>query len=353
MRRISLAALAVLVCVILVVNTRLDQNVQFQYGEIADTAEDTVPTETSAPLTLQVIGDVFLGRAVERLMNSYGPLYPTASLAPEWTSGDIVLGNFEAAIPAEHVPTPDFGFQFSVPESYLESLHALNVTHLSLANNHSTDFGVAGHQNTQLALEAAGFTAWGGSVAGTSSVTYVAHEQSQVAIVALSDVGVDLQVQTAIDRVREAAENASYVMVYMHWGTEYEAASNAEQQQLARVLVDAGASSIVGHHPHVVQEVDWYQGVPIFYSLGNFIFDQYFSTEVQEGLWLTITLDATSVTYDLKPITSIGSRSQPRRMSGYEREVWLEELSTRSHSSLQSAIGSGRITQTLNQGLQN
>ncbi len=107
-----------------------------------------------------------------------------------------------------------------------------------------------------------------------------------------------------------------------------------------------GAEAVIGHHPHVVQDIELYKGVPIFYSLGNFIFDQYYSTEVQEGLWVEMEVAAdNSVEYTLKGVTSIGSWSAPRFMSAYENDVFLQTLAKKSTKSIYEQIESGKITQ--------
>ena len=106
---------------------------------------------------------------------------------------------------------------------------------------------------------------------------------------------------------------------------------------------DRGADAIIGHHPHVVQDIQVYQGVPVFYSLGNFVFDQYFSSAVQEGLLLKLTLTEAGANYELIPTTSIGSRSRPQLMSPYEREHFLTGLATRSAPKLRTQIHSGYL----------
>jgi len=90
--------------------------------------------------------------------------------------------------------------------------------------------------------------------------------------------------------VARAREIADTVVVSLHWGEEYETKHNAGQTRVARLLVDAGANIVIGHHPHVVQEIERYNGGLIAYSLGNFIFDQNFSEETGKGLVLLVTL---------------------------------------------------------------
>jgi poly-gamma-glutamate synthesis protein (capsule biosynthesis protein) len=85
-------------------------------------------------------------------------------------------------------------------------------------------------------------------------------------------------------------QHADLVVVSLHWGIEYEQHSTTSQQLFARALIDAGADLVVGHHPHVVQEVEEYKGRYIAYSLGNFVFDQDFSLETMRGLMLEVSV---------------------------------------------------------------
>ncbi|HEU4677799.1 MAG TPA: CapA family protein, partial [Candidatus Paceibacterota bacterium] len=87
------------------------------------------------------------------------------------------------------------------------------------------------------------------------------------------------------------------------------------QERLAKELVDDGADLVIGHHPHVVEDVALYRGKPVFYSLGNFVFDQYFSTDVMEGLGVTLTLENEYADYALTGYATMESRSAPYVMS--------------------------------------
>src|SRR3989344_2767441 len=89
--------------------------------------------------------------------------------------------------------------------------------------------------------------------------------------------------------VAQAKEQSDIVIVSFHFGEEYQIESNQHQKNSARSAVDAGASLVIGHHPHVVQEIESYNGGYIAYSLGNFIFDQFFSEETMGGLLLKVT----------------------------------------------------------------
>jgi gamma-polyglutamate biosynthesis protein CapA len=94
-----------------------------------------------------------------------------------------------------------------------------------------------------------------------------------------------------IDRVvRRAVLETDILLVSFHFGDEYQTTSNARQRLLARAAVDAGADAVIGHHPHVAQEVEEYHGAVIAYSLGNFVFDQRFSEDTSRGMLLELDI---------------------------------------------------------------
>ena len=131
------------------------------------------------------------------------------------------------------------------------------------------------------------------------------------------------------------------MIVFLHWGEEYQLISSSSQRKLAHSLIDAGADLIIGSHPHVVQEIEKYKGKLIFYSLGNFIFDQYFSRETQKGLAVSLELYPSRIIYKLYPYTLF--HSQPKLMNEKEREWFLNNLAEKSSADLRSQIKNGII----------
>ena len=95
--------------------------------------------------------------------------------------------------------------------------------------------------------------------------------------------------------IKTAKEKADLVIVSFHFGEEYQTKSNSLQKFWAHLSIDSGADLVIGHHPHVVQEIEEYRGKYIAYSLGNFIFDQGFSKETMEGLLLKVIIENTKI----------------------------------------------------------
>lgn len=290
------------------------------------------------------VGDVLLARSIERLMHSYGVEYPYSQLPP-LPSRTLLVGNFESAVPAQHVPTPDFQVTFSVHRHMLSGLSQYGFTHLGLANNHALDFGMDDYVHTQQQLRSASTTPFGDPHRlSTSSIAFLELSSSTVALIGIHAVD-SFPTEADVEQVLTYADTVSDAQVaYVHWGIEYQPYHSRAQERFARLLVAYGIDLVVGHHPHVVQDVALYEGVPVFYSLGNFIFDQYGNKDTEQGLILDVSFDGQEVQAALIPVSSEYSRGAPRVLSGFEKEQFLKNLAGRSAASLHDFIKAGVLT---------
>ncbi|MFH2018657.1 MAG: CapA family protein, partial [bacterium] len=108
--------------------------------------------------------------------------------------------------------------------------------------------------------------------------------------------------------VEKIKPKSDFIIANVHWGQEYQKTSNSLQRKLARELIDLGVDAIIGHHPHVVQEMEIYKNRPIFYSLGNFVFDQYFSEATQQELGVGLVFRDKSISAYVFPLQSVKSQ---------------------------------------------
>ena len=294
------------------------------------------------------VGDVMLARRVETYMVERGYDYPFKRIQKTLDAYDTVVGNLEVSIPEKHVSTPELTFRFSIPETFASQLARSGFTVLSLANNHTLDYGEEGLANTRAILRHSGIVSIGHPTRVTNkSVTFLDTEKGNISIIALHTTW-DVPLESTLSSVfAYAKEHSDLQIVTVHWGEEYVLEGNDSQRNLAHALIDYGADLVIGHHPHVVQHIEQYNGVPIFYSLGNFIFDQYWNEEVQEGLAVGMRIDESSVHYELIPVTSIDRRSSPRPMNRLERTLFLRVLAKRSTKDLTSDIQNGMIEVSL------
>lgn len=293
----------------------------------------------TAPEAIVFTGDMMLARYVERLATKNGDHYSFANFSSFLKRSDAVVTNFEASIPVSHTPTPDFTMRFSVPYRLAALLPEYNIQFASLANNHAYDFNEEGYINTQTQLARLGVTAFGHpSRIDNTAVAYVELSESTVAIVGIHTLYRQPEIEELTNVFTEAALRSDWQVAYVHWGNEYEQLHSNAQQAMAEQLVAAGADVIIGHHPHVVQDIAMIDGVPVFYSLGNFIFDQYFSTVVQEGLLVRLRFNTTEIDYELIPVTSKYSIAQPRLMSSSAAADFITKIRNRSNLSISDQL---------------
>lgn len=227
----------------------------------------------------------------ERKESDYFTCFSTGSLL----SYDIVSVNLETSVAkAEECQKSTKSIVFRTEPQYLKVFKNIGITHFNLANNHSYDCWKTGYSATKEHLQANGSNFFGEgrgdeSVVATQNIRWV-----KLAFIGLSDIEIRLNLKEKAALIKEWKDKWYVVIVNIHFGTEYQKKHNKTQENIAHTLVDNGAAIIIGHHPHVVQDSETYKGVPIYYSLGNFIFDQPFP-ETLEGLWLTYEITADGV----------------------------------------------------------
>ena len=275
----------------------------------------------SESATVLFVGDIMLGRNVENLMNLKGEEYPFAGSGDLLSKNDGVVANLEGPIMENSVHTVTNSLRFSFASTTAKLLALHNVVAVSLANNHAYDYGVAGFNETKKYLDENGISSAGLPYsAGADNIARRDIGGFPFVFAAFNFTHPSLDSGKALSLIKNLERKpGDFLVVMIHGGEEYATSSNAGQRKFYRAMIDAGADVVIGHHPHVVQEVEEYKGRPIFYSLGNFIFDQYFSKEVEEGLAVRLTLSSGEARYEIVPIRS--NRSQPEVVKGAPEKI--------------------------------
>ncbi len=289
------------------------------------------------------VGDVMLGRHVETLMRQEGAEYPYSGVAlHEFSSQPAVVANFESAIAPVHTQTAANTMRFSVDKAYLQSFGKY-VTHASLANNHSLDYGEEGYLNAVSLLEKESVSVFGHNTRiDAESISYLNTTRGRIALIgvnATQRIPEEFEITSVCNKAKRQSD---FQVMYIHWGDEYQSTHSDTQRVLAEVMVDECADLIIGHHPHVVQDIDLIKGVTVFYSLGNYIFDQYFSDDVKNGLVVSLQFDEVPGLL-LFPVSSSETKSVPKPIEREGRQKFLNDLAARSHPSLKIAIEFGKI----------
>ena len=290
----------------------------------------TTPTEQPPPkITLTIVGDVMLVRGVPD---------PVAALAPmreRLRSADLTVGNLEFTLSRNGAPQQPNDDSFGGTPALLGPLARAGFDALSLANNHTGDYETAALVETVRAFDDAPIEAFGAGedLAEAGRPAVLEAGGVRFAFVAFNAIGETPEAATGTpgalslqmpprtgpldagdlgrvtSAVRRADRAADVVVVLPHWGGNYTRVVDPAQRTVARRLVRAGADLVVGGHPHWVQRRERVEGVPVYYSLGNFVFDMDFMAETMEGVLLETTwrgtrlVDVEPVPYRLDPAT--------------------------------------------------
>ncbi len=282
------------------------QAVETQVGEAAEGETRT----KEAPYTLVAVGDIQLSRRVGQRIREKGWGYLFEAIQNLTDSSDIAFANLEcpAALSGSPYPGKDPDVTFLSDPAALFGLKQAGFSVLSLANNHTNDYGAPALLETLQALGLLGISTCGAGASeaeahepaiknlGPWSVAVLAYAEKLWSVVEARGIPPEATAGVAVideDRIvrdiQRAKERADLVILSLHWGEEHEGIPTETQRDLAHRLVNAGAGLIVGHHPHVVQGVEYFQGVPILYSLGNFVFDM-ISPRTYDSVLARITL---------------------------------------------------------------
>lgn len=309
---------------------------------LSDVKSGRVTNKKSTTVTF--VGDVMLARNVEYLLKSRGSNYPFTYLEELFAGSDTVVGNFESAVLKNHIKTPSFTTTFSVDSLFLPLLTKAGFTHMSLANNHSFDYGPTTFVHTETALKEAGLSVLGNPNQVTTSTTAIITSGDYIiGLLAINRVFSDTPWADVVTKIKELEAQSDYQIAFVHWGEEYILKHNSKQEEFAKKMIDTGIDAVVGHHPHVTQDIEVYKNKPIFYSIGNFIFDQYFSVDVQQGLLLKLNITTSTAAYTIVPISSEGALSQPALMAGQEATLFLKNLARRSDPNFAQNIKAGLL----------
>lgn len=241
---------------------------------------------------------------------------------------DLVGLNLEGAVTNDGLyydPKMSYDFAFA-PDLIKELSRGQSINFFNLANNHFFDQGERGIIETRENLDNmdVNYSGCRDGIIGECSYKIVKQNNKKIGMIGFSVVYGLIDIDSLRVLIEELKEKTDYIIINAHWGVEYEHNFINLQQEIARELIDSGVDIIIGHHPHVVQGMEIYKERPIFYSLGNFIFDQYFSKDTQEGLAVGVNILDSSMEISLFPFVS--KMSRPRLMDKNEKDVFFERF---------------------------
>jgi len=212
------------------------------------------------------------------LLNLEGPISAT-EIDDDWQSGSLV---------------------FNFPPETTSVLKYLNINSVSLANNHTNNAGNSGFANTKKVLDEAGINYFGKPNGFDESSILRIDGEMPISIIGIMAID-NFDNQPLLAKISAEKSAGRKVIIFPHWGVEYAPKHSISQERLARSWISAGADLIVGSHPHVTQDFEIIEGKPVIYSLGNFVFDQFFSTETHEGLVIAGTITDSKIILSFLP----------------------------------------------------
>jgi poly-gamma-glutamate capsule biosynthesis protein CapA/YwtB (metallophosphatase superfamily) len=237
---------------------------------------------------IMAVGDIMLDAVARPVMEEFGYNYPFILTKPLFDTAGLVFGNLEGPLTDRGTPQQDKTFVFRSPaEPVAKALRGAGFTVVSLANNHTMDYGPAGLEQTLEVLDRHDIAHAGAGLnsAQARAPAIIQVGDQRVVVLAYSLTYPEnfwaswREPGTAFGHevhVREDVENArklgDIVLVSFHWGRESQTTLRDYQIQLGHAAIDAGAAAVIGHHPHILQSVEQYKGGVILYSLGNFAF---------------------------------------------------------------------------------
>lgn len=325
---IALACVALLLIAGAVFYFGKDEQVYVQDASVASVSkQDAIPE-------ILFVGDIMLDRGVALHAKKYGVETLFQGVKDLLASSDVVIGNLEGSITNfESKSQKDTSLlQFTFDPSYARLLRSHNVALVSLANNHAFDYGSEGYAQTFEHLTKVGILPFGSPRNDKSTLALLRLKDKDFCFFGYHDLFSSDQTGT-VARITDTTD-CSYKIVFAHWGEEYKVQENDRQKKLAHEFIDAGADLVIGAHPHVVQPIEIYKGKAIFYSLGNFIFDQNFSFETTHGLAVRVSFLEDKTEFELIPIfidrdeVKIANDAAPTRVVQLLTTVEANEEST-------------------------
>ena len=241
------------------------------------------------------VGDLMLARAIGDRIQAQGPAVVFSGVAPVLAQADLLAGNLECVITDQGQPQPK-SYTFRAPPAAVQALSATGFDVLSLANNHSMDYGIDGLADMVTRLRQAGVGAVGAGADAETARAPLIVTRNGLHVAFLAYVNVPVESRTDFDTrsweagvekpgvawaetdviskdVTAAKTVADVVVVLLHAGIEGQGQVAPIQRTLAHAAVDAGAALVIGSHSHTLQPVERYKSGIIAYSLGNFVFD--------------------------------------------------------------------------------
>jgi poly-gamma-glutamate synthesis protein (capsule biosynthesis protein) len=271
-------------------------NVLFDLTGEKIASPEEVSDQVVAKVRILFGGDLMFDRHIRLAAQEKGYDFILADPKELFFSYDLVVANLEGPITDNPsvslgtVPGTAKNFIFTFDPEAASVLSNNNIGLVCLGNNHILNFGQAGLESTKQSLSRAGVDFFG----------FTGDDENRTLVKKIGSLNFGFVnynqfheggLLAAQEDIASLKEKVDWLILYAHWGHEYQPRVGTSIEKLARDFIDQGVDLIIGSHPHVVQQKEVYQNKIIYYSLGNFVFDQYFSPEVTKGLLVGVEIN--------------------------------------------------------------
>lgn len=326
---------------------------QLQEKDAEQTLENQV--EENQAIELVFAGDVLLSDHVLAAYEKSGGISGVVGpgFLEEIRQADIFMVNQEFPFSVRGEQAPDKQYTFRLPPEKVSLFQEMGIDIVTLANNHALDFGTEALLDTCKTLDDAGILRvgagtmeeaerWqtieaGGKKIGFLGATRVIPVADWAATAYNPGMLATYDPTRLLEKIKEAKAVNDYVVVYVHWGVEREEFPKDYQRTLGRQYIDAGADLVIGSHPHVLQGIEYYQGKPIVYSLGNFVF----GSSIPKTMLLKVRLEGEQTELSVIPGTSSAGYTRELTEEGKKQEFYrylegISDIAIDEHGTIRS-----------------
>lgn len=349
----KIAALTAIIITIMVICCSGTDTEEKKELAIQDNTRDSIVQETvrkeNEELVLSFAGDIMFDKSVAGFIKSKGEDYVFQGYEKYLKSSDVVFGNLETSLCSSGQPVSEKEHIFRSSPKLASFMKKYNFTVMSIANNHTMDYGRAAFVESLRILKESGISYGGGGhnreeandgviiekkglkigfIAFTSvipSVDWYAGEKRPGIIGAYK-----IHEEEVLKAVGNLDAKCDILVVSVHWGKEGATEVREQESEMAHKLVDAGADVIMGHHPHVVQSFELYQDKLILYSLGNFIFTTSYSEISNKTILATARFDKSGSLKSVEAVPGIVKWGRPFPMDEVQGRAYLDYLNKKN-----------------------
>jgi len=288
-------------------------------------------SDENKTINMIFVGDIMLSRAVgDKMTKENNWSWPFLKMDKWLADADLTFGNLEGSISDKGMNVGSI-YSFRADPRVIEGLKLAGFDVLSVANNHMGDWSTPAFEDTLNRLAEAGIDYIGGGFNQTEAYSPLKKiiKDTKFCFFAYTDLGprsfeagddksgmAFLDIESAQNDIEKNKSSCDLIIISVHFGEEYKEKADSRQKTIAKALVESGANLIIGHHSHVISEVETINNAQIYYSLGNFVFDQLFSDKTKEGMILTAEIKDKKIINLIPHLSRINNDFQPELVIG-------------------------------------